>query len=131
MTVNLRALIGKLNHSTRAAVEGAAGLCLARTHYDVEIEHFLAKALDTTDGDVSSILRHFGGKVRGIKGEWTYETNLMKFNELTAGGKSAREAALGTWTGEQAAANGYRNVIVRSLEGKPGSYTKVDVLFVP
>ncbi len=78
-----------------------------------------------------AILRHFGGKVRGIKGEWTYETNLMKFNELTAGGKSAREAALGTWTGEQAAANGYRNVVVRTLEGKPGSYTKVDVLFVP
>jgi hypothetical protein len=78
-----------------------------------------------------AILRHFSGKVRGIKGEWTYETNLMKFNELTAGGKSAREAALGTWTGEQAAANGYRNVIVRTLDGTPGSYTKVDVLFVP
>jgi len=39
MSVNLRALIGKLNHSTRSAVEGAAGLCLSRTHYDVEIEH--------------------------------------------------------------------------------------------
>jgi hypothetical protein len=78
-----------------------------------------------------AILRHFGGKVKGIRGEWTYETNLMKFNELTAGGKSAKAAALETWTGEQAAANGYRNVIVRTLEGTPGSYTKVDVLFVP
>ena len=44
MSVNLRALIGKLNAATRGAVEGAAGLCLSRTHYDVEIEHFLVKA---------------------------------------------------------------------------------------
>ena len=34
MAVNLRALIGKLNHTTRSAVESAAGLCLSRTHYD-------------------------------------------------------------------------------------------------
>ena len=44
MNVNLRSLIGKLNNQTRGALEGAAGLCLARTHYDVEIEHFLAMA---------------------------------------------------------------------------------------
>ncbi|HYD52893.1 MAG TPA: type VI secretion system ATPase TssH, partial [Gemmatimonadaceae bacterium] len=60
MTVNLRALIGKLNHATRAAVEGGAGLCLSRTHYDVEVEHFLAKVLDDTHGDAAAILRHFG-----------------------------------------------------------------------
>ena len=44
----------------RGAVEGAAGLCLSRTHYDVEIEHFLMKALDATDGDVAQILKHYG-----------------------------------------------------------------------
>ncbi|MHB1225026.1 MAG: type VI secretion system ATPase TssH [Gemmatimonadaceae bacterium] len=60
MNVNLRALIGKLNNETRSAVESAAGLCLSRTHYDVEIEHFLLKALDATDGDVAFALRHFG-----------------------------------------------------------------------
>ena len=58
MSVNLRSLIGKLNPAVRAAVEGAAGLCLSRTHYDVEIEHFLVKALDATDGDVAQILKH-------------------------------------------------------------------------
>src|SRR5262252_8225804 len=49
MAVNLRALIGKLNHTTRSAVEAAAGLCLSRTHYDVEVEHYLMKLLDNTD----------------------------------------------------------------------------------
>ncbi len=60
MNVNLKALIGKLNKETRSAVESAAGLCLSRTHYDVEIEHFLLKALDATDGDLSFAFRHFG-----------------------------------------------------------------------
>jgi type VI secretion system protein VasG len=60
MTVNLRALIGKLNSTTRGAVEAAAGLCLSRTHYDVEIEHFLVKLLDSTDSDFAFILRHYG-----------------------------------------------------------------------
>ena len=60
MSVNLRALIGKLNAATRGLVDGSAGLCLSRTHYDVEIEHFLVKALDATDGDLAHILKHYG-----------------------------------------------------------------------
>jgi len=59
MTVNLRGLIGKLNAQTRNALEAAAGLCLARTHYDVEIEHFLMKLLDTSDSDFAYILKHY------------------------------------------------------------------------
>ncbi|MDQ6827586.1 MAG: type VI secretion system ATPase TssH [Gemmatimonadota bacterium] len=60
MAVNLRALIGKLNHETRSGLEAAAGLCLARTHYDVEVEHYLMKMLDATDGDVALILKQYG-----------------------------------------------------------------------
>jgi len=59
MRVDLRSLIGKLNPETRNAVESAAGLCLSRTHYNVEIEHFLLKLLDQTDTDLSAILRHY------------------------------------------------------------------------
>ncbi|WP_411280050.1 type VI secretion system ATPase TssH [Gemmatimonas sp.] len=60
MAVNLRGLIAKLNAPTRSAVEAAAGLCLSRTNYDVEIEHFLVKVLDANDGDLAAILKHFG-----------------------------------------------------------------------
>ncbi len=60
MQVNLRSLIAKLNRETRSAVEAAAGLCLSRTHYDVEVEHFLLKLLDSADCDLAHILRHFG-----------------------------------------------------------------------
>ncbi len=60
MAVNLRGLIAKLNAPTRSAVEAAAGLCLSRTNYDVEIEHFLVKTLDATDTDCAAIIKHFG-----------------------------------------------------------------------
>ena len=60
MSVNLRGLIAKLNAPTRSAVEGAAGLCLSRTNYDVEIEHLLVKLLDATDTDLALVLKHFG-----------------------------------------------------------------------
>src|SRR5215475_364161 len=58
MDVNLRSLIGKFNPATRAATEAAAGFCLARTHYNVEIEHYLLKLLDVTDGDFALIAKH-------------------------------------------------------------------------
>jgi type VI secretion system protein VasG len=59
MATNLRALIGKLNGTTRNALEGAAGLCLSRTHYDIEVEHFLMKLLDSTGSDFGLIAKHF------------------------------------------------------------------------
>src|SRR5579859_1591174 len=59
MGLNLKALIGKLNDQTRAALEGAAGLCLSRTHYDIEVEHFLTKLLDSASGDFAAIIKHF------------------------------------------------------------------------
>jgi len=49
-----------LNDTTRRALEAAAGLCVARTHYDIEIEHYLLKALDSSDNDIAAILKHFG-----------------------------------------------------------------------
>src|SRR5450432_500449 len=59
MGLNLKALIGKLNEPARLALEGAAGLCLSRTNYDVEVEHFLTKLLDSTSGDFAAIIKHF------------------------------------------------------------------------
>jgi len=59
MSLNLKSLIGRLNDTTRRALEGAAGLCVSRTHYEVELEHWLAKLLEGTDSDVPRVLRHF------------------------------------------------------------------------
>ena len=59
MAVNLKSLISRLDNTCRAALEGAAGLCLARTNYDVEPEHLLVKLMETSETDLASILRHY------------------------------------------------------------------------
>lgn len=56
---NLKSLIGKLNETCRKALESAAGLCLAQTHYEVDIEHFFIKLAEMSDTDLIKILRHF------------------------------------------------------------------------
>jgi type VI secretion system protein VasG len=60
MSTNVRSLINKLNDTTRSALEASAGLCLSRTHYDIEIEHLLVKLLDAPGSDVPIILKQFG-----------------------------------------------------------------------
>ncbi|MGB9178259.1 MAG: AAA family ATPase, partial [Pyrinomonadaceae bacterium] len=59
MAVNLKSLIGRLNDTSRNALEAAAGLCLSRTNYDVDIEHLLMKLVEAQDTDLSRILRHY------------------------------------------------------------------------
>jgi type VI secretion system protein VasG len=59
MAMNLKSLIGKLNPTCRSAMEGAAGLCLSRTHYEVDVEHFLLKLLEQTNTDLHRILHHY------------------------------------------------------------------------
>ncbi|HEU4643835.1 MAG TPA: type VI secretion system ATPase TssH [Gemmatimonadaceae bacterium] len=78
MSVNLRSLIGKLNPVTRNALEASAGLCLSRTHYDVEIEHYLMKLLDATDGDLAFILKHFGIDRSRLAAELTRSLDKLK-----------------------------------------------------
>src|SRR5436305_14661466 len=58
-TIDLKSLVGRLNEPCRRALEAAAGLTLSRTHYNVEIEHWLTKLIDIADGDVTAILRHY------------------------------------------------------------------------
>ena len=59
MNVNLKSLVGRLNDTCRNALEGAAGLCLSRTNYDVEIEHLLAKILEQNETDLHKICHHY------------------------------------------------------------------------
>jgi type VI secretion system protein VasG len=78
MGVNLKSLIGKLNDPTRSALEGAAGLCLSRTHYDIEIEHYLMKLLESTDGDFEKIARQFGVETSRLSAELTRSLDKLK-----------------------------------------------------
>jgi type VI secretion system protein VasG len=78
MSVNLKSLIGKLNDATRNSLEAAAGLCVSRTNYNIEVEHYLLKLLDDTEGDLVRILRHFGVDATRLQQEVTRSLDKLK-----------------------------------------------------
>lgn len=57
--INLKSLVGKLNSVCTRALEGAAGLCMSRTNYNLEISHWLLKLLEVSNSDVQAILKAF------------------------------------------------------------------------
>ena len=59
MAATLRTLIKRLNPVCYAALESAGGLCLSRSHYEVDLEHFLAKLMEGNNTDLHQILAHF------------------------------------------------------------------------
>ncbi|VAW90990.1 ClpB-like protein, partial [hydrothermal vent metagenome] len=59
ISIDLKSLVGKLNNPCQTALEGAAGFCLSRQHYNVEIEHWLIKLLEIQDSDLLAILDKF------------------------------------------------------------------------
>jgi type VI secretion system protein VasG len=57
--VDLKALVGRFDAHCRRALEAAAGLTLSRSHYNIEIEHWLLKLLDGNGTDLPLLLRHY------------------------------------------------------------------------
>src|SRR6266851_5550255 len=78
MASNLKGLIGKLNDTSRTALEAGAGFCLSRTHYDIEIEHFLMKLLEVTDSDLQHILKHFAVNKSYLASDLTISLDKLK-----------------------------------------------------
>jgi type VI secretion system protein VasG len=58
--VDLKQLVNRLNSFSRDALEGAVGLCVSRTNYNVEIEHWLLKLLERPNTDFVVLLNQFG-----------------------------------------------------------------------
>jgi type VI secretion system protein VasG len=59
VAIDLKSLVSRLDEHCRRALEAAAGLTLSRTHYNVEIEHWLIKLSEGTDTDFSAIFRQY------------------------------------------------------------------------
>jgi type VI secretion system protein VasG len=76
--LNLKSLISKLNDTSRGALEAAAGLCLSRTHYDVEIEHYLVKLLEGADNDLLRILKQFDVDKARLSAELSRSLDKLK-----------------------------------------------------
>ena len=59
ITVNMKGLVEKLNPTLRNTLEGSAGLAMSNGHYNVEIEHWLAKVLEQPHTDLLQLLEKF------------------------------------------------------------------------
>jgi type VI secretion system protein VasG len=59
ITVDLKALLKRLNGYCTRSLEAAAGLCVSRGNYEVTIEHLLLKLIEDPAHDFQLILRHF------------------------------------------------------------------------
>jgi len=90
MGVNLKSLIGRLNPTCHNALEGAAGLCLSRTNYDVEPEHFLLKLIEYADTDLAAILRRFEVNQSRITKDLTAALDRLKTGNARTPGLSPR-----------------------------------------
>jgi type VI secretion system protein VasG len=90
MSVNLKSLIGRLNPTCHSAMEGAAGLCLSRTNYDVEPEHFLLKLIERADSDMSAIFRRFEVNQSRITKDLTTALDRLKTGNARTPGLSPR-----------------------------------------
>jgi type VI secretion system protein VasG len=77
-TIDLKLLVSRLDDVCRNALESAAGLTLSRTHYNVELEHWLVRLLDVGRSDVALTLRHFGVQSDRLTEELTAALDRMK-----------------------------------------------------
>lgn len=77
-TLQLKPLIAKLDDVCTRSLEAAAGLCLSRTHYNVEIEHWLTKILEMPNTDLSAICNAFSVDQSRLAAELTRSLDKQK-----------------------------------------------------
>lgn len=76
--VNLKALVERMNPTLKDALDSAAGLCLSKGHYNIEIEHWLQKTLEKSDTDAEKIISHFGINIGKVLSELSTALNKLK-----------------------------------------------------
>ncbi len=86
--LNLKSLIGRLNTVCRRSFDGAMGLSVSRTNYNVELEHWLVKLLEPTDADLPRILKHYDVDLSRVNRELTKALDQLKTGNARPGGLS-------------------------------------------
>jgi len=83
ITVDIKTLLNRLNPYCTRALEAAAGLCVSRTHYEVTVEHLLAKLLEEPQSDLPLIFRQFDLDTGRVKK--TLDQTIEEFRTGNAG----------------------------------------------
>jgi type VI secretion system protein VasG len=88
--VSVKPLINKLNTTCRRTlVEGAIGLCMSRTNYNVEVEHWLLKMLEPGNTDVTRIFKHYNVDPSRVHRDYTRAVDALKTGNGKAPGLSS------------------------------------------
>ena len=69
MNIDVKSLLDRMNAFCTGALEGAAGLCVSRAHYEVTVEHYLSRLLEEPQSDMTLLLRQADVDVDALK--WT------------------------------------------------------------
>lgn len=77
-TTTLKSLVEKLNPASRQSLEAATARCQSRSHYSVEIEHWLDAMLEQGDGDIPMLLRSFDINPDSVKQQLQQALEQMK-----------------------------------------------------
>ena len=67
MNIDVRSLLERMNAFCTGALEGAAGLCVSRNHYEVTVEHCLSRLLEETRSDMTLLLKQADVDVNALK----------------------------------------------------------------
>ncbi|MDQ5986629.1 MAG: Protein ClpV1 [Syntrophus sp. SKADARSKE-3] len=67
VTVDIKSLLQHLNTVCTTALQNAAGLCVSRTHYEITVEHLIAKLLEEPRSDWPLIFQRFGLEVGQVQ----------------------------------------------------------------
>lgn len=76
--MNLKSLIEKLNDTGRITLESAAALCLSKTHYNIEIEHWLLTLIENKQNDVNLLLSEVSLNIGQLKNDLHKNLSLLK-----------------------------------------------------
>ncbi|MGN6579747.1 MAG: type VI secretion system ATPase TssH [Bordetella sp.] len=83
LLVELKPLVGRLNAYCKQALEDGVGLCVARGHYEIMVEHLLSKLLVDVQSDIPLLLRQHGVDAALVKR--AVDQSLEEFKTGNAG----------------------------------------------
>jgi len=69
MDIDIRTLLGRLNPECKRAMGVAAELCVAQTHFNVEVEHFLVALIDAGAPDLLLLLKQFDVDAAAVRNQ--------------------------------------------------------------
>lgn len=78
MTTSLKTLICKLNTICRGAIERAANLCMARGHYEVDLEHVFLALCEQPASDFAVVLARSGIGIPAVQRDLEREVGRLR-----------------------------------------------------